>query len=78
MVSIAATHRRRGVLTAPVRRRLDGIRSRGEPLAVLTAPKPAIYGRFGYGIATHQLNVEIDTSRVRLSVPPGTDDVRLR
>ncbi|WP_326723110.1 GNAT family N-acetyltransferase [Streptomyces sp. NBC_00243] len=78
MVSVAATHRRRGVLRSMMRRQLDDIRSWGEPLAVLTASEPAIYGRFGYGIATYQLNAEIDTSRVQLSVPPGTDDVRLR
>lgn len=78
MVSVAATHRRRGVLRSMMRRQLDDIRSWGEPLAVLTASEPEIYGRFGYGIATYQLNAEIDTSRVRLSVPPGTDDVRLR
>ncbi|MFF1809014.1 GNAT family N-acetyltransferase [Streptomyces sp. NPDC058251] len=78
MVSVAATHRRRGVLTSMMRRQLDDIYAWGEPLAVLTASEPAIYGRFGYGIGTLQLNAEIDTSRVRLSVPPGTDDVRLR
>ncbi|MCX4400751.1 GNAT family N-acetyltransferase [Streptomyces sp. NBC_01764] len=78
MVTVAATHRRRGLLRSMMRRQLDDIRSWGEPLAVLTASEPVIYGRFGYGIATHQYNVEIDTTRVRLSVPPGTDDVRLR
>ncbi|MEV7345341.1 GNAT family N-acetyltransferase [Streptomyces sp. NPDC093544] len=78
MVSVAATHRRRGVLRSMMRRQLDDIRSWGEPLAVLTASEPVIYGRFGYGIATYQLNAEIDTSRVRLSVPSGTDDVHLR
>ncbi|MEU1531120.1 GNAT family N-acetyltransferase [Streptomyces fagopyri] len=78
MVSVAATHRRRGLLTAMMRRQLDDIHSWGEPLAVLTASEPAIYGRFGYGIATYQHRAEIDTTRVRLSVPPGTDDVRLR
>ncbi|TDT41009.1 putative acetyltransferase [Streptomyces sp. BK208] len=78
MVSVAATHRRRGVLTSMMRRQLDDVRSWGEPLAVLTASEPAIYGRFGYGAATFALHAEIDTSRVRLSVPPGTDDVRLR
>ncbi|GAB2844221.1 GNAT family N-acetyltransferase [Streptomyces deserti] len=78
MVSVAATHRRRGVLTSMMRRQLDDVRSWGEPLAVLTASEPAIYGRFGYGAAAFQLNAEIDTSRVRLSVPDGTDDVRLR
>ena len=78
MVSVSGTHRRRGILTAMMRRQLDDIRGWGEPLAVLTASEPEIYGRFGYGIGTHQVNAEIDTSRVRLSVPPGTDDVRLR
>ncbi|MCN9239448.1 GNAT family N-acetyltransferase [Streptomyces sp. RY43-2] len=77
-VSVAATHRRRGVLTSMMRRQLDDVRSWGEPLAVLTASEPAIYGRFGYGIGTFHVNVEIDSRRVRLSVPPGTDDVRLR
>ncbi|CAM5540392.1 UPF0256 protein [Streptomyces pilosus] len=78
MVSVAATHRRRGVLTSMMRRQLDDVRSWGEPLAVLTASEPAIYGRFGYGAATFQADAEIDTRRAGLSVPPGTDDVRLR
>ncbi|MFI5566577.1 GNAT family N-acetyltransferase [Streptomyces sp. NPDC051740] len=77
-VSVAATHRRRGVLRTMMRRQLDDIRSWGEPLAVLTASEPAIYGRFGYEAATFQVNAEIDTSRTSLSVPPGTDDVRVR
>jgi predicted acetyltransferase len=77
MVSVAATHRRRGLLTAMMRRQLDDVRSWGEPLAVLTASEPGIYGRFGYGAATYQISAEIDTDRVRLSVPDGTDDVRL-
>lgn len=37
-----------------------------------------IYGRFGYGAATFAVSAEIDTARVRLSPPPGTEDVRLR
>ncbi|MFD5574694.1 GNAT family N-acetyltransferase [Streptomyces cadmiisoli] len=78
MVGVSATHRRRGVLTAMMRRQLDDIRSWGEPLAALTASEPAIYGRFGYAAATFGLSAEIDTGRVRLSVPSGTDDVRLR
>ncbi|MFG2677450.1 GNAT family N-acetyltransferase [Streptomyces sp. NPDC048392] len=78
MVGVAATHRRRGVLTSMMRRQLDDVRSWGEPLAVLTASEPAVYGRFGYGAATFQASAEIDTGRVRLSVPAGTDDVRLR
>ncbi|WP_250298441.1 GNAT family N-acetyltransferase [Streptomyces sp. NBC_01267] len=78
MVSVAATHRRRGILTSMMRRQLDDVRALGEPLAVLTASEPEIYGRFGYGAATWQLTAEIDTSRVKLTVPRGTDAVRLR
>ncbi|MFF8974094.1 GNAT family N-acetyltransferase [Streptomyces sp. NPDC014995] len=78
MVGVTATHRRRGVLTSMMRRQLDDVRAWGEPLAVLTASEAAIYGRFGYGAATFGVSAEIDTDRVRLSVPDGTDDVRLR
>ncbi|MEU1011745.1 GNAT family N-acetyltransferase [Streptomyces sp. NPDC005890] len=78
MVSVAATHRRRGVLTSMMRRLLDDARAKGEPLAALFASEPAIYGRFGYGSATFQLNAEIDTSRVTLALPEGTDEVRVR
>ncbi|MFE0177751.1 GNAT family N-acetyltransferase [Streptomyces sp. NPDC059002] len=78
MVSVAATHRRRGILTSMMRKQLDDVRAGGECLAVLTASEPVIYGRFGYGAATHMLKATIDTTRVRLAAPAGTADVRLR
>lgn len=78
MVSVASTHRRRGLLTSMMRRQLDDVRALGEPIAVLTASEPEIYGRFGYGAATRQMSLSIDTDRTRLSVPEGTDEVRLR
>ncbi|MFI9624728.1 GNAT family N-acetyltransferase [Streptomyces sp. NPDC052042] len=78
MVSVAATHRRRGLLTSMMRRQLDDVRALGEPIAVLTASEPVIYGRFGYGAASRQMSLTIDTDRVRLTVPEGTDEVRLR
>ncbi|WP_046501237.1 GNAT family N-acetyltransferase [Streptomyces odonnellii] len=78
MVSVAATHRRRGVLTSMMRRQLDDVRTWGESLAVLTASEPPIYGRYGYGAATRQLLAEIDTSRVRFELPAGAEEIRLR
>ncbi|WP_030911630.1 GNAT family N-acetyltransferase [Streptomyces sp. NRRL F-5126] len=79
MVSVAATHRRRGLLRSMMRRQLDDVRERGEPMAVLTASEPDIYGRFGYGLATTKLAMEIDTTRVRVaSLPEGADAVELR
>ncbi|MFF5917555.1 GNAT family N-acetyltransferase [Streptomyces flavochromogenes] len=78
MVSVAGTHRRRGILTSMMRRQLDDLRAAGESIAVLTASEPEIYGRFGYGVATYAARATIDTTRVRLSVPEGTDGVALR
>ncbi|MGW2020277.1 GNAT family N-acetyltransferase [Streptomyces sp. NPDC001927] len=78
MVSVAPTHRRRGILTSMMRRQLDDVRAGGESLAVLTASEPEIYGRFGYGVAAYTTRATIDTNRVRLTVPEGTDDVTLR
>ncbi|MEO3973452.1 GNAT family N-acetyltransferase [Streptomyces sp. CAU 1734] len=78
LVGVVPTHRRRGLLTAMMRRQLDDIRARNEPLALLTASEPAAYGRFGYGIATRQLCVEIDTVRAAVEPPEGTELIRLR
>ncbi|UNS97017.1 GNAT family N-acetyltransferase [Streptomyces tubbatahanensis] len=70
MVSVAPTHRRRGILRSFMRRQLDDIRAAGEePLAVLTASEAAIYGRFGYGLAAGRMAARIDTSRSTLSLP---------
>ncbi|MFJ8658923.1 GNAT family N-acetyltransferase [Streptomyces sp. NPDC093795] len=78
MVSVAGTHRRRGILTAMMRRQLEDVRAWGEPLAVLTASEAEIYGRFGYGAASYSAHATIHTDRVRLTVPEGTDAVGLR
>src|SRR4029453_6776460 len=50
-VGVRPTHRRRGLLTAMMRRQLEEIHARGEPVAALWASEGAIYGRFGYGSA---------------------------
>ncbi|GAA1982394.1 GNAT family N-acetyltransferase [Kitasatospora viridis] len=77
MVGVLPTHRRRGVLTALMRRQLDDVHERGESLAVLTASEPGIYGRYGYGLASWQLGVRIDRARARVARPAG-EPVRLR
>lgn len=76
MVSVAATHRRRGILTSMMRRQLDDVRAWGQSVALLTASEPEIYGRFGYGVGARQLSAEIDSSRVSVKVPapPGGGD----
>ena len=75
MVGVHPTHRRRGILTAMMRAQLDAIHERGEPLAVLWASEAAIYGRFGYGLATFKASIEIERARAGFReqhVPRGT------
>ncbi|GAA2751890.1 GNAT family N-acetyltransferase [Kitasatospora cinereorecta] len=78
MVGVLPTHRRRGALTALMRRQLDDIRARGEEaVAVLTASEPPIYGRFGYGAGTRRMTVTLPRGRVTVHTPAGPA-VRLR
>ncbi|MFB9472562.1 GNAT family N-acetyltransferase [Nonomuraea salmonea] len=62
-VSVLPSHRRRGVLSALMRRQLSDIRERGEPVAALYASESLIYGRYGYGRASTSLPFRIDTRR---------------
>lgn len=78
MVSVAPTHRRRGLLRDMLRWQLEDTHRRGEPIAALTASEPAIYGRFGYGVATQWLSLAIDTTQVRIPVPPEAAELTLR
>src|SRR5438093_8553952 len=70
-ISVQSTHRRRGLLTAMMRRQLDDMHERGEPLAALYASEAPIYGRFGYGLATYQAAVEIERSRAAFAKKPS-------
>jgi predicted acetyltransferase len=63
-VGVLPTHRRRGALTAMMRRQLSDIHEAGDPLAALWASEGAIYGRFGYGMATVNAVVEAERARI--------------
>jgi predicted acetyltransferase len=76
-VAVLATHRRRGILRALMTRQLADVRERGEALAVLNASESSIYGRFGYGVATHAATITIDT-RDAAFTRPVDDDGRIR
>jgi predicted acetyltransferase len=70
-VAVLPTHRRQGVLTQLMRRELDDLHERGEPLAVLWASEAAIYGRFGYGVAAPHFEMDADRARFALRDDPG-------
>ncbi len=59
-VTVQPTHRRRGLMTAIMRRHLDDVHAAGEPLAAFFASQAPIYGRFGYGPASYEAHLEID------------------
>ena len=69
-VGVAPTHRRRGILTAMMRRQLTEIAAAGrEPIAVLWASEASIYPRFGYGPAVARLQLDVLTREVRFTEP---------
>jgi predicted acetyltransferase len=70
-VAVLPTHRRQGVLTRLMRRQLDDLHERGEPLAILWASEAAIYGRFGYGVAAPHYEMDADRARFALRDDPG-------
>lgn len=74
MVSVAATHRRRGLLTAMIRQLHTEAIELGEPLAVLWASEGRIYQRYGYGLASRYVVIEAKTNEVTLRDPAEPDD----
>jgi predicted acetyltransferase len=66
-VTVAPTHRRRGVLTAMMRRQMTELHEQQrEPVAALWASEYPIYGRFGYAPATDRAELTGPASRLRL------------
>jgi predicted acetyltransferase len=84
VVSVLPSHRRRGILSAMMRRQLADIAARGEPVAALYASESGIYGRYGYGCASGQLSLTIRRGEGALnpaavaSAAAGPGPVRLR
>jgi predicted acetyltransferase len=60
IVGVLPTHRRRGILRSMMRAQLDDVHARGEPVAALWASEETIYGRYGYGLASLNVQFEID------------------
>jgi predicted acetyltransferase len=59
-VSVALTHRRRGVMRELMLRQLTALHEQQrEPVAALWASEAAIYGRFGYGLASRKASVAV-------------------
>ncbi|MFZ2511527.1 MAG: GNAT family N-acetyltransferase [Gordonia sp. (in: high G+C Gram-positive bacteria)] len=70
-VSVAATHRRRGLLRAMMTEQFAAWHAADLPLAILTASEGGIYERFGFGPACFAQQVTVDraTARWRTTAP---------
>jgi predicted acetyltransferase len=69
-VSVAATHRRRGLLTNMITESLRAAKERGDSLAILVAAEWPIYGRFGYAPATFSGKYRYFPRRPGATLPP--------
>jgi predicted acetyltransferase len=59
-VGVHPDHRRRGVLSAMLRHHLEHVRDTpGTHVSALHASEPAIYGRYGYGLASLELPITL-------------------
>ena len=75
-VTVAPTHRRRGILRAVMAGELRTAVDRGMPVAVLTVSESTIYGRFGFAPAAAAAQWELNVRRARWIGPvaPGRID----
>jgi predicted acetyltransferase len=71
-VMVSPVHRRRGVLAALMDRQLNHLRDQGEAVAVLWASEPAIYPRFGYGLASRRLSLRVPRAHAALRPTRGS------
>jgi predicted acetyltransferase len=75
-VSVAATHRRRGLMSRMLGESLRAARERGDAVSVLIAAEWPIYGRFGYAPAVWSSNYTLRSGRA--GEVPGGDPTRVR
>ena len=70
IVTVAATHRRRGILTNMMKRMLEQAHETGLPIATLWASESVIYGRFGYGMAGQHHDAKIEPGKTSIVRSP--------
>lgn len=77
-VTVAPTHRRRGLLSRQIRADLDYAQQAGFPLAALTASEATIYGRYGFEPATLQTRFTLKCAgglKLRVQLPGTVVDI---
>jgi predicted acetyltransferase len=75
-VSVAATHRRRGIARQLLEAELRTAQRAGLPLAILTVSEATIYTRYGFGPAVRAAALTIRTKRIRWTGPAPAGTLR--
>lgn len=70
-VTVAATHRRRGLLTSMLTESLQEAKDRGDIVSILIAAEWQIYGRFGYAPGAWTANYSYYTRRAGAAMTPA-------
>ncbi|HWS59001.1 MAG TPA: GNAT family N-acetyltransferase [Actinotalea sp.] len=76
-VGVHPGHRRRGLLREMIDDHVARSLTRGEAVSALFAAEPAIYGRFGYGLAAMDVRLSIPRGAALRDVP-GSADLQIR
>jgi predicted acetyltransferase len=76
-VAVLPTHRRRGILRSMMTALLDDSVAHDEPVSMLTASEGGIYGRFGFGPSTLDLDVTLDTREIEFVRPRPAGRLRM-
>jgi len=75
-IGVVPGHTRRGHLGKIMRRLLDDGRAAGEAVAGLWASEGAIYGRYGFGLATRAVRYDLQVDRVALRADAPLPEAR--
>jgi GNAT superfamily N-acetyltransferase len=75
-VTVAATHRRQGLMRLMLERSLQAARDRDDPVSILIAAEWPIYGGFGYAPATVSADYVLRRSRSGATCPGDPTRVR--
>ncbi|RZT55938.1 putative acetyltransferase [Microcella alkaliphila] len=76
-VTVAPTHRRRGIARGLLEAELAAARAHGAPFAVLTVSEATIYGRFGFSPAAFTASLAIEQRRATWTGPVPDGRVHL-
>lgn len=77
-VAVHPGHRRRGLLTSMIDDHFTRSLARGEAVSSLFAAEPAIYGRFGYGLAATDLHLKIPRGAALRDAPGDQEGAAAR